>query len=146
MVRLIDGSIPEVRIKYPHMMPEDTAIWTAFLEGGKYIPDKVWYDVKVGQPMPMPGGEPPWMKKYVSYSTRKRIDVVARVGLDHWVIECKPNAGHAALGQVIHYARAFMREYEYPGEVVPVIITDSMDPDLKIDYQEIGIVVIESQL
>ena len=143
MVRLINGSAPEVRIKYPHMMPEDTAIWTAFLEVGKYIPDKVWYDVKIGQSMRMPKGEPPWMKKYVDYSTRKRIDVVARVGLNYWVIECKPGAGHAALGQVIHYARAFMREYEFQGEVIPVILTDVMDPDLKIDFQEIGIVCLE---
>lgn len=143
MVRLSDGSVPEVRIKYPHMMPEDTAIWTAFLEDGKYIPDKVWYDVKVGASMPMPRNEPLWMKKYVEYSTRKRIDVVARVGLDYWIIECKPGAGHAALGQVIHYARAFTREYEFQGEVLPVILTDVMDPDLKIDFQEIGVVVFE---
>jgi hypothetical protein len=130
-------------MKYPHMMPEDTAIWTAFLEGGKHIPDVVWYDVKVGQAIRLSKGEPPWMQKYVDYSTRKRIDVVARVGLDYWVIECKPGAGHAALGQVIHYARAWMREYEHQGEVVPVIITDVMDPDLKIDFQEVGIVCVE---
>lgn len=143
MVRLNDGSVPEVRVKYPHMMPEDTAIWTAFLEGGKYIPDKVWYDVKIGQAIKLQKGEPPWLQKYVDYSTRKRIDVVARVGLDYWIIECKPSAGHAALGQVIHYARAFLREYEQTGEVIPVIVTDVMDPDLKIDFQEIGVVVFE---
>lgn len=143
MVRLNDGSVPEVRMKYPHMMPEDTAIWTAFLEGGKYIPDKVWYDVKIGQAIKLPPSEPEWLRRYASYSSRKRIDVVARVGLDYWIIECKPSAGHAALGQVIHYARAFMREYDHIGEVIPVILTDVMDPDLKIDFQEIGIVVLE---
>lgn len=143
MVRLIDGSVLEVRAKYPHMMPEDTAIWTTFIEGGKFLPDVVWYDVKVGQSIPIAKGEPPWMKKYVDFSTRKRIDVVGRVGLDYWIIECKPSAGHAALGQVIHYARAFMREYDHQGEIIPVIVTDAMDPDLKIDFQEIGIVVIE---
>ena len=143
MVRLTDGSKPEVRMKYPHMMPEDTAIWSAFLEAGKYIPDKVWYDVKIGRAMRVPKGEPAWMKKYVDYSTRKRIDVVARVGLNYWIIECKPGAGHAALGQVIHYARAFMREYEFQGEIIPVILTDIMDPDLKTDFEEIGIVCLE---
>lgn len=144
MVRLINGSAPEVRMKYPHMMPEDSSIWSAYLEAGQFLPDVVWYDVKVGHSIPVAKNEPPWLKKYVDYSTRKRIDVVARKGLDYWIIECKPGAGHAALGQAIHYSRAFMREYEFQGEVVPMILTDVMDPDLKIDFQEIGIVVLET--
>jgi len=143
LVSLVDGSLPEVRMKYPHLMPEDTAIWTQFLAGGKFLPDVVWYDVRVGQAIKLSDIEPSWMRKYALASTRKRIDVVGRKGLDYWVIECKPGASYAALGQVIYYSRAFAREFSHQGEVVPMIVTDAMDLDLKIDFEEIGVVVAE---
>lgn len=143
MVSLGHGVRPEVRPRYRHMMPEDTLIWTRFLYGKMYLPDVVWYDVRVGMPLSVPVDRPEWMRRYVDYSTRKRIDVVGRKGLDYWVIECKPNAGCEALGQAIFYSHVFMQEYQPAGEVIPCVVTDRVDHDVRSVFDFCGVVVIE---
>ena len=135
--------LPEVSAKYPHMMPEDRIIWRRFVGNGLYLPDVVWYDVHVGKAVEVASGQPEWMHKFSEYSTRKRIDIVGRKGLDYWVIEAKPRAGIVALGQAVFYSLAFMEEYEHVGEVIPMVVTDVVDEDVRPILDLLGVVVFE---
>lgn len=132
---------PKVSVRYKHMMPEDTVIWRKFIENGDGVPDEVWYDLRVGKAVEVASGQPEWMHRFAEYSTRKRIDVVGRRGLLWMVIEAKPLAGVVALGQVIYYSWAFVREYEPRGRVIPVIITDVVDPDVQPVFDRAGVLV-----
>lgn len=143
MVQLGPGVRPVLKVKYHHMMPEDTIIWRRFIENGSYLPDKVWYDVRVGKAVEVPSGQPEWMSKFAEYSTRKRIDMVWRKGLDYWVVEAKPRAGVVALGQVIYYSEGFRKEYQAPALIIPAIITDVVDEDVRPIFDAIGVVVFE---
>jgi len=143
MVPLGPAQQPIILPKYKHMMPEDTLIWRQFIRNGKYLPDQVWYDVRVGHGIQVPTGQPNWMHKFAEYSYRKRIDIVWRKSLDYWIVECKPFAGIVALGQVIYYGVAFELEYRPERAVGRAIITDQVDPDLVDLFESLGVVVFE---
>jgi len=138
-----DGRPPEVRGHYPHLMPEDRVIWARFVEHGVFLPELVWYDVRVGKAVEVASGQPAWMRKWAEYATRKRIDMVWSVGLDFWVVEAKPRAGLVALGQALYYAWAFEREYEHRGEVIAAVVTDRVDEDVAPVFELAGVWVFE---
>jgi len=129
---------------YPHMMCEDTAIWTKFLLSKFIEISKVWYDVRVGQQVMVGGVRDDRIDIIARGLTRKRIDVVAAVGGGLWVVEVKPRANMYAVGQVVTYTRLFVKEYVSPGPVIPVIICDSHDVDLLDEFDEFGVLVIQN--
>lgn len=143
MGELGPGLKPELRIKYPHMMPEDTIIWRRFIKNGKYMPDRVWYDVRVGRGITLESGQPEWLKRMADYTHKKRIDMVWRMGLNWWVVEAKPFAGMVALGQVLFYAELFEQQYAPGQKVGRAIVTDQVDPDVKPIFEKAQIVVFE---
>lgn len=133
-----------VRAHYPHMMAEDTGVWTKFLKSNSIEIAEVWYDVRVGSSVFVPVGASDTVRKVALGLTRKRIDVVAAVAGGIWVIEVKPYANMYAVGQVISYQRLFVQEYVSPGEVIPVIICDDYDIDLLEEFDELGVLVIKN--
>jgi len=136
------GQKPIVMPHYPHMLAEDTDVWTDYLKAPIAPIKEVWYDLHVGQSMPLPVGASDLDKRIAAGVSRKRIDVIARVGGGYWVIEVKPFAGMLAVGQVVSYARLFIAEYRPDGEVWPVIVCRNADPDLLSEYDDYGIGVI----
>lgn len=144
MVDLGPGQKPVVMLHYPHMLAEDTEVWTSFLQTDAHRIKKVWYDVRVGEAVFLPAGASDMEKRIAAGLTRKRIDVVAVIDSDTWVIEVKPYANMYALGQIISYVRLFAKEYAAIGTVVPVIVCDDSDPDLVDEFDELGVLVIKN--
>lgn len=135
---------PIVMPHYPHMMAEDTAVWTTFLKRGIVKISRVWYDVRVGS-LVFGGPQTSEMVMRIAAGlTRKRIDVVAEVEGNTWVIEVKPRANMYAVGQVITYVRLFEQEYTYRGELRPVIVCAEYDEDLIEEFEEFGILLIST--
>jgi len=133
---------PIIMPSYPHMMSEDTAVWSKYLESPVAPISEVWYDVHVGRAVPLPAGSSDMERRIAAGITRKRIDVVARVKAGLWVIELKPFAGMQALGQILSYHRLFVKEYRPACEVLPVIISSQADEDLLDQFEVRGLVVI----
>lgn len=144
MVGLGPGMKPIVMPHYPHMMVEDTAVWTKFLDS-KVVPIKeVWYDVRVGQSVFLTEGAGDMERKIAAGLTRKRIDVVAAVEDSLWVIEVKPYANMYALGQIQTYVYLFEQEYVTPETVQGVIVCDDYDIDLIGEFADLGIMVLSN--
>lgn len=133
---------PIVMPSYPHLLAEDTEVWSAYLEDPIAPIKEVWYDVHVGQGVTLPVGVDSLTKRIAAGITRKRIDVVCKVGGGYWVVELKPFGSMLALGQVFAYSRLFIRDYEPDGEVWPVVICNEVDPDLFEQMEYLGIAVI----
>jgi len=142
-IRLGLAYVPKVQNRYPHMLREDIIIWRRFVANGDYLPDVVWYDVRCGSAVEVPDGQPDWMTNMAWRLTRKRIDVVGRVGRDYWIIEIKPRATHDAFGQAVFYADRFRKDYALNGEIIPVILTDLADPDILPLCNDAGVLVLE---
>jgi len=139
------GQKPVVMASYPHMMAEDTEVWTRYLKSWLVPIKEVWYDVHVGRGMEVSEEATEIEKRVAAGVSRKRIDVVARVGGGYWVIEVKPVASMVALGQVLGYTRLFEQEYRTEGEVWPVVVCDSVDEDLLDEYEALGVAVIVNE-
>jgi len=133
---------PMVMPSYPHMMAEDTEVWSKYLAAPVAPIKELWYDVHVGESVGLPAGAADIDYKIARAVTRKRIDVVCRVGGGFWVVEVKPYANQVALGQVLNYTRLFIVEYRPEGEVWPVVVCDNADRDLLDDFELLGVVCI----
>lgn len=142
MADLGPGQKPLIRPHYPHMLFEDTGVWTRFLQTDAYRLKEVWYDVRVGMPVDLGVGASEMEKKIAAGLTRKRIDAVCSVGGGFWVVEVKPYASMLAVGQVISYVRLFKLQYTVPGQIIPVIVCDAFDEDLVDEFDELGVLVL----
>jgi len=144
MISLGPGQKPLVQNHYPHMLAEDVRVWTKFLRTDAHRIREVWYDIRVGMPVLLGVGASEMEYKIARGLTRKRIDVVCSVEGGTWVVEVKPYANMYAMGQVLTYVRLFEQEYSTSGEVTPVLVCDSYDGDLVDEFDEFGILVIET--
>lgn len=125
------------------MLSEDAQIWTKYLKNPMVPIKEVWYDVHVGKAVEVAGAPHELMLRIAAGITRKRIDVIARVGGGFWVIEVKPFGSYLAFGQVLVYMRLFIEEYGPQRDVWPVIICEEADPDLLNDFDAAGVACIE---
>lgn len=127
------------RSKYPHMAPADVAIWNRFMAANPAAFDAVAYDVAIGE-----GAE---FDTVVNAATggdanrlyQRRIDVVAQAGDVLYIVEIKPRATTSALGQVKGYLRLFRRDFSPKQALQPLIITDSLMPEMDYLAREEGV-------
>jgi len=80
MADLGPGQRPVVMPHYPHLLTDDTEVWTKYLESPITEMKRVWYDLHVGSPVKLGPGADETDKKIAAGVTKKRIDVVASVG------------------------------------------------------------------
>lgn len=144
MAILGPGQKPIVMPHYPHMMVEDTFVWTKFMQSGVVEIRRVWYDVRVGMSVLRMGENQSLESRIAAGLTRKRIDVIASVGEDFWVVEVKPRANMYAVGQVLVYTRLFAQEYVTTGQVISAIVCSTSDEDLQDEFEDFGILVFET--
>ena len=134
---------PVVMPSYPHMLAEDIGVWTEYLKAWIVPIKELWYDVHVGQAVILPAGAGEMELKVSAGVSRKRIDVICKVGGGYWVVEVKPMGSMLALGQVLSYTRMFVAEYSPDGQVWGVVVCYHADPDLIDDFELAGVGLIE---
>ena len=121
---------PEKLVRYPHLMVSDVAIWERYLERYAKEWDGFRYDVRVGEGLILPDGQPGYIKAMALALTEKRIDVVGEKGQEVWIIEVKPNAMLSAVGQVLSYQVLFEDRFPQSPKPELMIVTDRKGPDL----------------
>ena len=117
--------------KYPHLRPEDVAIWKTFLSTRPDFYDSVDYDLKVGRGRDYSEIPKDEFRADMEYLSKKRIDVVGYKDNEIHIIELKPRAGFSAVGQVLGYAKLFEKTAPKGKRIVPVVITDKEIPDVR---------------
>jgi hypothetical protein len=116
--------------RYPHMGPNDVRVWAVALMLGLVKFERVEYDVRLGG-----AGADLVDKEHVHKAMwetllRKRVDVVGWNGLTPTVIEVKPVAGFAALGQCIGYRYLWRKEKPETKDPRAMCVCAIADPDL----------------
>ena len=124
------------------MAPDDIAVWERYLTTYPMQEARVDYDVRVGEGVNLPDETPPELRRMAKLLTQKRIDAVVYRTEAVWVIEIKPEAGIAALGQVLTYTALFIAHYKPDLPAIPVIICDHIDRDMSIIFKSNGITTI----
>lgn len=119
----------EVRTKYPHLIGEDTEVWSRFIQKFPDRFDTVDYDVKVGKGVntdPLPDLKD---KKYWSTLTKKRIDVVGFKNSIITIVEVKKRASLFTLGQILGYRFLYLRDHPEIRSIRTLIVCSSIDQD-----------------
>lgn len=142
MRRLRAGEKPRVMLKYVHLWQKDYATWTAFLRSEWCLFEELWYDVHVGRAMGVPAESPAYMQAVADGVSRKRIDVVGRIGSTLYIIEIKPEANMKGIGQVVTYRDLFVKEFAVPGPVVGMMVATTCDCDILDTATEEGVQII----
>ena len=128
--------------KYPHLRPEDVAIWERFIAAHPEAYDSVDYDVRVGEGAPTPPEAPPEIADDFHTLTQKRIDVVAHRPGEIWIIEVRPRADQTALGNLMGYRTLYQRQFSPAETVKLMVITDRIGDDDRMIFMTAGVPVV----
>ena len=130
-MQLPETFIFEKRYWYPHMMPEDRAIWERFIEKYPDAYDTVQYDVPCGSDPEFNSSVQEEIGGNAIKLYKKKIDVLAFKGDAIDIIELKPKAGASAVGQVKMYKNLYIKDYTPPVTPRCVLITDAANSDVR---------------
>ena len=126
------------------MKPRDVAIWERFIDKYKNAFDTVQYDFNVGDPPPFDpmGDDGEDLNQDALY--RLKIDVVAHVGNQIYIIEVKPNANSSTIGQIEAYKEIYIRDEQPKNKVNMIILTDTILPNMKYlcEKKDIQLVIV----
>ena len=126
---------------YARLRSEDVAVWNQFITETPHSEWRVDYDVKVGLGrIPKKELEDKYKKDWRDL-TRKRIDVVAW-GENHvYIIELKPRASLAAVGQALGYSELWQDLHDEGRRVLPVVLSFYTDPDTDVFAKAAGVAI-----
>lgn len=131
--------LPTWRGKYPHMLAEDVPIWNTFLDQYSSLFQRLFYDVRVGGLWPVGPNLDYKMQLMYFSTTAKRIDVVAELTNEVWIVEVAHSPGLRVVGQLMSYVALW---YDNPGlskPAVGVLVARSIDSDLARALQIYGL-------
>ena len=130
--------------KYPHMKPADVEVWERFLETNSNAFERVDYDFHVGAGADfLPSGEEtPDGRQNRLY--QRKIDVVGYRGNEITLIEVKPLADMAALGQIQTYGELYAKGSFSQFEPILVVVAAKIMMEMKEVYKakNIGVVIV----
>lgn len=126
----------------PAGMPSgDFLIWDRFRRMFGSMFSKIYYNVRVGDPSPVPGGLPDEIQKMAEDVSRRRIDVVGEKA-DSWIlIEVKYNAGPEALGQILMYKELWNQDPPDGKPVYTAIVTDRTAGQVSFAVKQYGVLL-----
>jgi hypothetical protein len=129
--------------RYPHMAKHDARIWERFVARyAGYFTDAA-YDVALGgsettDPLATDAERLMWR-----FNTAKRIDAVVRNANEIWLCEVRRGSGTDAIGCVIVYGELSELDRWYDRPLVLTLVTDRIDPDLRLVAERLEIQVVE---
>lgn len=127
---------------YANMKPGETELWERFLAKFPDDYDEVIYNFKLGVGANIPEDTEPNLANGFKQLTQHKIDVVGFKGSEIDIIEIKPYAGTAAVGQVIGYRDLYITHIDSSAVPNLVILTDTERPDTKTICEKQGIKLV----
>lgn len=129
-------------VKFKHMLPHEVPIWEAFVERYGAPGSKVIYDLHLGEGAPINSEWPEWMTRMVKALSRHRADVVIERRDEVVIIEVKPIAGMAAVGQLLGYEALWLKEHGTDRPVRLMCVCEQAEADMQtvFDFYEIELV------
>ena len=130
------------RGSYPHMAKLDAAVWARFLDAHAAGFLGFYYDVALGgSRLEGLALEEPELLGW-QYNTALKIDAVGLTAEQAWIIEVRPNATVSTLGSALAYTLVCERDAVFPLVLLPVIVCESIQPDVDWCCQRLGVTVV----
>jgi len=112
------------------MLPRDVPVWYRFLEkyGDPFI--RLYYDVLLGGPFLTEEEKKDPLKRDWRYLLSKRMDVLAELSREIWIIEVVHVCGMRSLGQVQTYHALWLQDPKIDKPPVKILVAETIDEDL----------------
>lgn len=123
----------------PAMPSGDFEIWERYREIAAELFQRVYFNVRVGEPIPVDETLPPEIIVMAVATSRRRIDVVGETEKIWWLVELKYNAGTEALGQILMYKALWKSDPPDDRPVATVIVSDRANKDLSLACKIYGV-------
>jgi hypothetical protein len=130
---------------YPHMAKHDAVIWERFLARYAHRIAAVAYDVALGGLIVTVPDADDEGKRAFQYATALKIDAVALLEREVWVIEVKPHAGVSAIGAALAYTTLAKLDPFTDKPLIPVVVTDYASADIEYCCRELKVLLIQMQ-
>lgn len=117
--------------KYPHMKPEDVAVWERFIAQNPAFFETVSYDVPCGRGAEVNPDHPEEIQRDHTILTQKKIDVVGFNGNIATVVEIGPIADMRKLGQILTYYELFTTDHPEIALIQKMVICGSIERELE---------------
>lgn len=128
-------------LTYPHLKPEEIAIWERFITKYPAQFSEVFYDVVVGEGAKVPEIQEENFRRDIRYLSAKKIDVVGKTYSDIWIIELRKRAGIEIVGKLMSYVQLYKEKFMPVENVVGVLVTDEEMPDIRNLCQNFGVLL-----
>lgn len=126
-------------VKFPHMKPEDVAVWLRFIKLKPDYFERVDYDVAVGKGAPQNPNHPANIQKDGKILTQKKIDVVGYISNTVTVVEVGPIADMRKLGQILTYHALYNADHPEHLVVSKMIVCGEIERELDDLFRENGV-------
>lgn len=128
-----------LRLQFPERTDWESAILRDFLSAHIVEYDNYSFSVRVGNGLPPDPAHMPGVQRNTTFSTRKKIDMLAWQGSQAFIFEVKRRVNPGALGQLQTYSHLWMEEN--PDALPPRLaaIGRSSDPDTERVFAAAGV-------
>ena len=116
----------------PGIPSGDFLIWMRWRDQAALLFDQLYFNVRVGEPIPVAEDLPPEIKAMAVALSRRRIDLVGEKGPAWSLVELKQDAGAEALGQVLLYKALWLSDPPDSRSVRMTIVTNTFNKDMNI--------------
>lgn len=120
------------------MLAEDYPVWESFLNTHATLFERVYYDVCVGGIMLDDKTVPQTILWSYYKSTAKRIDVLAELKDELWLIEVANVPGLRATGQLMSYMALWFQDPKIKKPIYGTLIANVIDDDLRTTLELYG--------
>lgn len=130
------------RYWYDHMAKADVPVWERFVANYPDYFETVQYDFPVGEVPPHAVGPVVEGGGSMEKLYQKRIDVLALSMAITWIVEIKPIASGATVGQVMEYKHLYDRDIKPATETRALIVCGSVDANTREFAASMGVSLI----
>lgn len=124
---------------YPHMKPRDIEIWERFITTYPDAYDTCQYDFAVGDVPPFIATASSREGQAMGELYKLKIDVIGYKGDTIDLIEVKPDANAASIGQLLGYIELYKRDEKPTKPIRPVIVTNTLRTNMDFLAQQQGV-------
>lgn len=124
---------------YPHLLPDDIAVWQRFLHHYGHLYTHFDYDVRVGRGRPQPQQELAGIRKMAIDLSQRRIDAVGHAANRVCIIEVTTGIGFKAIGQIQVYPKLYRDKFGVPPNIDVLIVGAFLQDDIHGPLKQLGI-------
>lgn len=116
---------------YPHLLPDDIALWEDFLTQHSAQFTQFEYDVRVGEGRQAADYYPDQIRKMALDLSMRRIDAIGYTEAETFLIEITVSAGLKAIGQIITYPLLYKQTFPTATNLHPLLVARQLEPDIR---------------